>query len=51
MHILNTVLYTFPKVLTRRVCFKTIKTSLVGDHFPYSRDLSVSLWGDIVRRN
>ena len=30
MHILHTVLYTFPKVLTRRICLK-INVSLVGD--------------------
>ena len=29
MHILHTVLYTFPKVLTRRICLK-INVSLVG---------------------
>ena len=26
MHILHTVLYTFPKLLERRICFKTIKS-------------------------
>ena len=34
MHILHTVLYTFPKMLTRRICL-TIKSFLiVGDHLP-----------------
>ena len=32
MHILHTVLYTFLKVLTRRICL-TIENSLNGDHF------------------
>ena len=32
MHILHIVHYTFPKVLTRRICL-TIKASLVGDDF------------------
>ena len=49
MHILHTVLYTFPKVLTRRI-YLTNK-SLVGDHFLYSHDLNVWFRGDIVRRN
>ena len=34
MHILYTVLYTNPKVLTRRICL-TIKSFLIiGDHLP-----------------
>ena len=32
MHILHTVLYTFTKVLTRRICL-TIRAYLVGHHF------------------
>ena len=40
MHILHTVLNTFLKVLKRRICL-TVKSSLVVDHFPYSRDLNV----------
>ena len=32
MHILHTVLHTFPQVLTRRIFWQT-RTSLVGDHF------------------
>ena len=32
MHMLHTVLYTFPKELTRRMCL-TIKSFLVGDQF------------------
>ena len=50
MHILHTVLCTFPKVLTRRTCQKS-KASLLGDHFFYSRDRFVSFRGDIVKRN
>ena len=49
MHILHTVLYTFPKVLTRRICLTN--KSLVGDHFLYSHDLNVWFRDDIVRRN
>ena len=36
MEFLHTLLYTFPKVLTRRIC---IRASLVGDHFLYSCNL------------
>ena len=39
LYILLTVLYTFPKVLTRRICL--IIKSFIGDHFLYSRDLNV----------
>ena len=39
IHILHTLLYTFPLILTRRICL-TIKASLVGNHFPNSHDLS-----------
>ena len=49
MHILHTVLYTFPKVLIRRV-FQS-RASLVGNHFLYSHDLNVWFRWDIVRRN
>ena len=38
MHILHTDLYTFLKVLTRRICL-TVMSSLVVDHVPYSHDL------------
>ena len=34
IHILYTLLYTFPLVLTRRICL-TIKVSKVGNHFLY----------------
>ena len=49
MHILHTVLYTFPKVLTRRICL-TIKSFFSWWSFP------LFLWpkwfrGNIVRRN
>ena len=40
LYILLTVLYTFPKVLIRRISV-IIKASLVGDHFLYYRDLNV----------
>ena len=49
LHILLTVLYTFPKVLIRRFCL-IIKASLVGDHFLYYCDLNVYIRGDILRR-
>ena len=49
MHILHTVLYTFPKELTRRICL--IIKNLVGDHFLYSPVLDVLFNSDIVRRN
>ena len=42
---LPTVLYTFPMVLTKRICL-TIKASQVGDHFLYSHDLNVCFRGD-----
>ena len=41
LQILHTVLYTFLKVLSRRIC-KTIKRFfLVGDHFLHSSDLNM----------
>ena len=40
MHILHTVLDTFPKELMRRICLTT-KSILAGDHCPYSHDLNV----------
>ena len=39
LRILNTALYTFPEVLTRRFCL-TNRKLLVGDYFLYSRDLN-----------
>ena len=50
MHILHTVLYTFPYILTRRI-FQYLIASLVGDHFLYSHHLKVWFRGYIVRRN
>ena len=50
MHILHTVLSTFPKVLARRICFTT-KSFLVGDHFFYFHDVNVGFRVDIIRRN
>ena len=35
MHILHTVLYTFPNVLSRIIC-----STLIGDPFLYFRDLN-----------
>ena len=40
IHILHSVLYILPKLLTRRM-FLTINSFLVGDHFLYSHDLHV----------
>ena len=37
--ILNTVLYTFPKVLTRRICVAIKSFFRVGDHLLYSFDI------------
>ena len=39
IHILHSLLYTFPLVLTRRIGFTTV-ASLGGDHFLYSHDLN-----------
>ena len=50
IHILHTVLYTFTKVLTRRICLRS-RFSLVGDHFLFSHDIYEWFRGDIVRRN
>ena len=49
MYISITVLPTFPKVLTRRICLKV--KNFFGDHDLYSRDLDVWFRGDVVRRN
>ena len=45
MHILHTVLYTSPKVLTRRICLR-IKSFFFGDHSLYSHNLNVWFRGD-----
>ena len=45
MYILHTVLFTSPKVLTRRICL-TIKSFFFGDHSPYSHNLNVWFRGD-----
>ena len=50
MHILHSVLYTFPKIQIRRT-YLTIKIFLVGDHFLYSCDLYMWLRGNTVGRN
>ena len=39
VHILHTVLYTFPLVLVRRI--EQSRVSLVNDHFLDSRELNV----------
>ena len=44
MYILHTVLYTFPKVLTRA-------SKVGGDQFLHSHKLNVYFRCDIVRRN
>ena len=49
MHILHTVLYVFPKVLTRRICL-TIQ-SFCRCHILYSHDLNVWIGADIIRGN
>ena len=50
VHLLCTVVYTFPFVLTRRIC-STIKASQVGDHFFYTCNFNVWFKSDILRRN
>ena len=50
MHILHTVLYTFHKVLTRRI-IQSSRTCFVGDHFLHSCDLDFWVRGDTVERN
>ena len=45
MYILHTVLFTSPKVLTRRICL-TIKSFFFGDHSLYSHNLNVWFRGD-----
>ena len=50
MPILNTVHYTFPEELTKRICLK-LTAWPVGDHFHYSCDPNVWFRADIVRRN
>ena len=39
MDILDNVLYTFPKVLTRRICVAIKSFFRVGDHLLYSCDI------------
>ena len=48
MHILHTVFYTFPKMLTRRI-FSQSRASLVCDPFLYSCDFNVGPRGDDVK--
>ena len=50
VHLLCTVVYIFPFILTRRIC-STIKASQVGNHFFYSCNINVWFKSDIVRRN
>ena len=47
---LPTVHYTFPMVLTKRICLKS-RASSVGDHFLYSHDLNVCFRADTDWRN
>ena len=49
MHILHTVLWTFPRVPSRRICL-TIKSFFNRWSVPYSPDLNVWFRGDMVRR-
>ena len=41
---LHTVLFTFPKVVTRRICL-TIKNFFVSDNFLYSHNVNVWFGG------
>ena len=50
MHILRTILFTFPMVPTKRICWQS-RACQGGDHFSYSYELNVWLRGDSVRRN
>ena len=50
MHILQTLLYTFPLVLTRRIRVK-VKASQVNDHFLNSHDHNKWFNSIYVRRN
>lgn len=49
MRILQSGLYTFAKVRTRRI--HLTRTHLVSDHLLYPRDLYVRYRSDIVRRH
>ena len=49
IYILQTLLYTFPSELTRRICLMI--NAWVGDHFLYSHDLNKQFRSIIVRRN
>ena len=54
MHILHTVLYTFPcksTVTYRENLFNNQKVFWVGDHLLFSHDLNTWFRGDIVCRN
>ena len=53
LQILHTVLYTFLKVLSRRICKIIKRIFLVGEHFLHSSDLNMWFrdWCDIIRRN
>ena len=54
MHILHTILYTFPKVLKREKLFNNQELLLlvvVDDHFLYFPDRNVWFRDDLVRRN
>ena len=46
---LHIVLFTFPKVVTRRICL-TIKNFFVNDNFLYSHNVNVWFWG-VIRYN
>ena len=50
MHILHTVLYTFPR-FQQGEFVKPSRALLVAYHFLYSHDLNLLFRGDIVRRN
>ena len=48
--LLFSVLYTFPRVLTRRICLKIKSFLSCWIHFPHSFDPNEWVQGDIVRR-
>ena len=41
MHILHTVPFAFPEVLTRRICFTIKSVCSHGNHFLHPRDLDI----------
>ena len=52
LHILHTVLYTFPEALAKRICFKveSFLKFVISIFIRLVTNLYVWFWGDIVRR-